>query len=209
MILDASFYEQSTVEVARQLLGKLLVRQTAEGRASGLIVEVESYLHVDDPASHSHRGPGNKNRSMYLEPGSLYVYSIHAKYCMNVVTEPIGKGAAVLIRAVEPFEGKDWMARNRPGSAERDLTRGPARLCQALGIDRRLDGHDLKQGVGVWVEIPNWLQPDRLSVTESSRIGISSAQDLPLRLFVDGNRYVSGLAKYHSIPPRTSLVADG
>ncbi len=206
MILDSQFYSQSTLQVARQLLGKLLVRQLGDTRLSGVIVEVESYLSRHDSASHSYRGPNKKNRSMYLEAGRLYVYPIHAKYCLNVVTEPEGQGAAVLIRALEPYEGIERLAENRKGATERDWMRGPSRLCQAMQVDRSLDGIDLKLGEEIWIESPTTeLPPFRCA--RSSRIGISSAQDKLLRLFVDGNRFVSGLARHHTKPPKSRLVS--
>ena len=206
-ILDPSFYSQSTTQVARQLLGKLLVRQLGNRRLSGLIVEVESYLSRGDSASHSYRGPNKKNGSMYLEPGRLYVYPIHAKYCMNVVTEPEGQGAAVLIRALEPIEGIDLLAENRQRAAERDWLRGPSRLCQALAVDRTLDGIDLKRGKEIWIETSS-VPLETFRCRRSSRIGISSAQEKQLRLFVDGNRFVSGLARQHSIPPKNRLRGE-
>ena len=104
--LSIDFYSQTTVEVARNLLGKVLVRKLDNGEIlAGIVVETEAYLPADDPASHSFRGLGRKNASMFEAAGTLYVYPIHAKYCLNVVTEPKGLGAAVLIRALQPIEG--------------------------------------------------------------------------------------------------------
>ena len=111
----------------------------------GLIVETEAYLAADDPASHSHRGPTPRNRSMFAEPGTLYVYSIHAKYCMNAVTEAEGVGSAVLIRAMEPIWGIELMQFARGTEDRLRLCRGPAMLCQALSIDRSYDGSDISE----------------------------------------------------------------
>jgi DNA-3-methyladenine glycosylase len=175
--------------------------------ARGVIVEVEAYLDRDDEASHSFGGRKVKNRSMFMKPGTLYVYPIHAKYCMNIVTEPEGQGAAVLIRAVEPIEGFALMqARRGDRVLERDLTRGPARLCQAFAIDRQMDGVDLLTSSDVWLEVePRGLEVLPLQIIASPRIGISRSQDRLLRFFVDGNRYVSGCARCHSRPNRESF----
>lgn len=209
--LDTEFFTQTTRQVARQLLGKRLVRITDGGtRLSGIIVEVEAYLPRSDLASHSHRGVSKKNAAMFLEPGRLYVYSIHAKHCLNVVTEPRGQGAAVLIRALEPSEGIQPMLEHRGLAADGTLpaaidlktaiamTSGPARLCQALAIDRSHDGLNLVTGPSVWLEdTPALTFPTRL-VTRGPRIGISQSTELPLRWFLDGHHFVSGLARAHS-----------
>ena len=147
--LGKRFYSRRTDEVARDLLGKVLVRQLPDGaRLAGVIVEVEAYLASDDPASHSARGQRVSNASMFQAAGTLYVYPIHAKYCLNVVTEAKGVGAAVLIRALQPTEGLDRMMQHRATESVRSLTTGPARLCQALQVDRSCDGEDLIN----WVE---------------------------------------------------------
>lgn len=209
--LSHDFFTQTTRQVARQLLGKRLVRIAPDGtRLSGIVVEVEAYLSRDDLASHSHRGPSRRNATMFLEPGRLYVYSIHAKHCLNVVTEPVGRGAAVLIRAIEPSEGIRLMLEHR-GLSSADLapaagdlktaiaaTAGPARLCQALRIDCVQDGLQLVSDRRVWLEqIPALSIPTRL-IRRGPRIGISRSQDLPLRYFLDGHYFVSGLARDHS-----------
>ncbi len=204
--IDPAFYQLPTAEVARGLLGKRLVcRSPANRRLSGLIVEVEAYLADDDPASHSHRGPGRKNASMFKSAGTLYVYPIHARFCLNVVTEPEGRGAAVLIRALEPCEGVDWMRVNRSGSES--LATGPARLCQALGVDRQFDGEDLIESDRIWIEeCPLPYPASDVRIAASRRIGISQATELMLRWFVDGNRYVSGCARDHSSGRRHSQL---
>jgi DNA-3-methyladenine glycosylase len=187
--LDRSFYDRDPVVVARELLGKRLVTKTREGVSTGRIVEVEAYLSADDPACHAARGMTKRNASMFAPPGLAYVYSIHSRWCFNVVTLPEGVGSAVLIRAVEPLDGLALMHERRAG-VERvlDLARGPARLCQALGIDRGLDGHDLTRGRRLWIE-NGGREPFEVLVTP--RIGISCGQDLPLRFLVAGSAYVS------------------
>jgi len=130
--LGHDFFAGPTEQVARSLLGKLLVTALPDGqRLSGLIVEVEAYLAEHDPASHSARGRSPKNASMFAPPGTLYVYSIHAKHCLNIVTEPAGRGAAVLIRALEPWEGQSTMLEHRGLHAPHSAT--SARRAQQPG----------------------------------------------------------------------------
>ncbi len=197
-ILKRAFYDRPVTIVAPELLGKRLVRNWNGQRVSGLIVEVEAYLAKDDPASHSYRGPTRRNRSMFGPPGHAYVYTIHTRYCLNVVCESPGQGAAVLIRAVEPDEGTHLMAQWREGHPPLDWARGPGRLCQAFGLDLAWDGWDLTRGQGLWIEhgpaLPTW------KIGTSPRIGIRLAQDLPLRFFVQGHRYVSGPRRCHGRP---------
>ncbi|MFM8407343.1 MAG: DNA-3-methyladenine glycosylase [Pirellulaceae bacterium] len=194
-----------TVLAARQLLGKLLVRQTDQGRCSGWIVEVEAYLDQEDDASHSRCGPTPRNRSMFLDGGCFYVYQIHQQHCLNWVTCPAGVGSAVLIRALQPREGIDWMEKRRGTSDPRRLTTGPGRLCQALAIDRTLDGKASTPGGSLWIEPSAIQSQSRWDIRATPRIGISQSTDLTLRFFVDGNLYVSGCARDHSRPRRDIL----
>ena len=153
-----------------------------DGRwVGGLIVETEAYLHHRDPASHSWRGLTASNRSMFAGPGTLYVYPIHAKYCLNAVTQAEGEGTAVLIRAIEPTWGREEMQRRRGMEELRRLTRGPAMLCQALGINRDDDGRSLLNdpGIGIYEGTD---QVRRVMATR--RIGISRAVRRKLR-FID------------------------
>lgn len=164
---------------------------------------------------------------MFLPAGHLYVYSIHTHHCLNVVSEPQGCGAAVLIRAVEPMEGTDQMTQLRGGCSPRDLTRGPGRLCRALHVTRQLDGFDLSLGDQIWLESdhihrslmrsqsaersPTEIQPPTAAEAApwrigcSGRIGIRQAADRPWRFFIDANRFVSGPASCHTRPPRHQL----
>lgn len=199
--LKPAFYRRSADLVAPKLLGCCLVRVTPEGITTGWIVETEAYLPDNDPASHAARGQTPSNRSMFAAPGTAYVYPIHAKHCFNVATDREGIGSAVLIRAVEPCCG-DTVIESRRGTARRvDWCRGPARLCQAFAIDRQLDGRDMTTAETLW--ITQGLSPPRIS--RSPRIGVTSAQESPLRFFVDGNRYVSGRRGDHSSPAVESL----
>lgn len=151
--LQQGFYLRPTLQVARDLLGRTLVRTLDGRRLSGRICEVEAYVGEEDLASHAARGPSLRNRSMYGPGGLAYVYLIYGMhYCLNVVTEDAGFPAALLIRAIEPLEGLAAMQANRGDRPTRALVNGPAKLCQALAIDRRLDGHDLTAGVDLWLE---------------------------------------------------------
>jgi len=199
-ILPESFYNREVAQVARELLGMTLVRVSNDQRTSGIIVETEAYLHGTDPASHSFRGPTRRNASMFGAPGCAYVYTIHTRFCLNAVAEAKERGAAVLLRAIEPLDGVPLMQQRRRQSALNQLTTGPGKLCEALAIDRSLDGWDLTQGENLWIERPSKLLP--FDIASSSRIGISSAQDLKLRFFIRGNRFVSGPKHLHGVGER-------
>jgi DNA-3-methyladenine glycosylase len=178
-----------TASLACGLIGKIVVRETAEGLVSGRIVETEAYP-VGDPAGHAYRGMTARNRSLFLSPGHAYVYLVYGtSYMLNVASETTGVGAGVLIRALEPMDGIPIMERNRGARNLHVLTRGPGRLARALEIDRRLDGTDLcRRG-------PLWLACDgqqRADIGRSVRIGISRGAELLLRFYVRNSRFVSG-----------------
>lgn len=185
--LPREFFARPTLEVARDLVGRVLAVPCSEGLCAVRLVEVEAYLGVGlDPASHAHRGPTPRSRVMFATPGGLYVYFIYGMHhCMNVVCEPEGVAGAVLLRAAEPLAGLGEMERRR-GVAGTSALSGPGRLCQALGIDRSWDGSDLVTGpIGLWPGRP----PRELGV--SGRIGIRAAADRPYRFFDPDSRYVS------------------
>ena len=167
----------------------MLVRTLAEGIASGRIVETEAYG-IGDPAGHAYRGITPRNRALFLERGHAYVYLAYGtSFMLNVSSETIGVGAGVLIRAIEPTDGVAIMERNRGVTRLRDLARGPGRLCEALEIDRRLNGIDLCQ------DGPLWLGCDGVApgeIAQSKRIGITRAADSPMRFYARNNRFVSG-----------------
>lgn len=198
--LERPFYDHEPAVVARELLGTMLLRRTAEGLVGGRIVEVEAYLGSGDTSSHSARGLTKRNASMFGPPGHAYVYTIHAKWCLNVVTEGAGVGSAILIRAIEPLIGLPLMQQRRGREKLLELARGPARLCQALDIDRDEDGWDLTLGKQLWISDES-KQVGEERIACSPRIGISSATDLLLRFFYEGNVFVSGR--------RTGRVAPG
>jgi DNA-3-methyladenine glycosylase len=197
--LPREFYLRDTVTVALDLLGKRLVRATRWGRLEGRIVEVEAYLAEGDPACHAARGPTRKSAVMFGPAGLLYVYAIHSRHCLNVVTEPRGVGAAVLIRALEPIAGIPVMQRQRGREKPLELTRGPGRLCEALAVDRRLNGWNLTRGQRIWIRSePAGETLPAPRILTSPRIGISTNQEALLRFFVADNPFVSG--KRHGLP---------
>ena len=188
-LLERPLLPTGTVELARFLLGKTVVRAWPEGAASGRIVETEAYL-TGDAASHAFRGMTPRNRSMFLERGHAYVYLAYGTSMMlNVSSETAGVGEAVLIRALEPMAGIAWMERNRGTTTLRDLTRGPGRLAQALAIDRALDGVDLCRHGALWLG-EDGFAPGEIGV--GIRIGITKDADRPLRFYLRGNPFVSG-----------------
>jgi len=186
LVLPRSFYERGTVEVARDLLGKVLVH----GAAAGIVVETEAYLGGDDLASHSAVGITDRTRVIFGPPGHAYVYLSYGMHdCMNIVAESAGKPGCVLIRALEPIEGLDVMRVRRPKArTDRDLTSGPGKLTRALGITRKHTGTDMTRGDLVVLTRPA-IQAFEIAVTP--RIGISKCTNLPLRFFIKGNRFVS------------------
>jgi DNA-3-methyladenine glycosylase len=206
MRLKADFFDASTLTIAKRLLGKKLVRQLPEGIVAGWIVETEAYLWRGDPACHASRGITASNQAMFGPPGSLYVYPIHAKFCLNVVTERAGRGAAVLIRAIEPTDGLGILSQYRQGVEPTQRTNGPGKLCLAMSIDRRHNGIDLNENSEIWIESPEVPFRPRWKIKTSGRIGISAGQDKPWRFFIDGNRFVSGRASDHTQPPRNRLT---
>src|SRR6478736_5029333 len=149
--LGREFYAREPAVVARELLGKYLLRETSAGLCGGRIVEAEAYLSRRDPACHASRGMTRRTAVMFGEPGFAYVYMIHHRWCLNVVTEPAGVASAVLIRAIEPLFGLELMHQRRRTDIVRDLARGPARLCEALAVDRTYNGWDLTSGRELWV----------------------------------------------------------
>jgi DNA-3-methyladenine glycosylase len=198
-----------TAQLARFLIGKMLVRVLDEGLAGGRIVETEAYG-IGDPAGHAWRGMTPRNRALFLERGHAYVYLAYGtSFMLNVSSETTGVGAGVLIRAIEPTDGIAIMERNRGTVRVRDLARGPGRLSAALEIDRRLDGIDLCRAGPLWLgsggRAPDEIDfchagPRRLGadgrapdeIGESTRIGITRAADSLLRFYVRGSRFVSG-----------------
>jgi DNA-3-methyladenine glycosylase len=182
------FLDNVASEVAPRLLGCTLERTLNGKTLRATIVETEAYDQTD-LASHSYRGKTSRTEVMFGTAGHLYVYFTYGMhYCCNIVVGPEGYGAAVLIRALEPIEGKDLMALRRNGRAGKELTNGPAKLCQALDIDKALNGHDLHEQP-LRLIIGEQLPADQ--IVQTTRIGISQAKDVPWRFYIRGNSYVS------------------
>ena len=197
--LPRAFFKPAADLVAPELLGHLLVRRTSDGFCGGPIAEVEAYL-FEDPASHSFVGETARNRSMYGPPGHAYVYFIYGNhYCVNAVTGPKGVGEAVLIRAIEAEIGSDIMRRNRQVTKEVELTNGPAKLCEALQIDRSLDAADLCAAGSPLIIARNpvrkkWLQ-ERGPIVRTTRIGITKGSQSLLRFYGAKSAFVSRRAR--------------
>ncbi len=189
MILSKSFYSRPTVQVAKDLLGQILVHKHPAGTTAGLIVEVEAYLPKNDPGCHASRGMTPRNGVMFGPAGHAYVYFCYGNHFMfNVVTDREGVPGAVLVRALEPAEGATVMAGRRGKWKETDLglTNGPGKLVQALGISR------------IHNEMPLWQKPLYLkkakrveAIGVTTRIGITEGWELPLRFYLKGNPFVS------------------
>jgi len=188
MKLRREFYNRPTLKVAKDLLGKYLVVDKNGTKLSGKIVETEAYRGHYDPASHAYGGMTPRNRIMFGEPGRAYVYFTYGMYyCLNIITERKGFPAAVLIRALEPIEGIEIMRRRRKKEKLEDLTSGPGKLCQAMGVDKLLNGADLI-GKTIYAE-------DRSEAAEkiisTIRIGIDEGKEKKWRFYLKGNRFIS------------------
>src|SRR6266850_5824015 len=193
--LPRSFYQPTAKIVAAQILGHWLIRNTPAGPCGGVIVETEAYLR-DDPAAHGFSGPTPRNRVMFGGPGHGYVYLIYGyHFCVNAVCRPTGVAEAVLLRAIEPTFGEESLRRQRPVGDRRSLTNGPAKLCEALHIDRGLDGIDLRDPKAtLWIAENPKVEDFRKRhgpIITTTRIGITRAAALPLRFYLDGSEYVS------------------
>lgn len=181
--LSARFYARPAAVVARRLLGHVLVSNVGGRRVAGRIVETEAYVGPHDPACHAWQGHRSaRNESLYGPPGITYVYFTYGMHwCLNAVTGPVDYPAAVLIRALEPLEGIAVMRRRRRGVSDRKLCAGPARLCQALGVDGALDGRLLTAGA---LRIVRDAGARGIVARVTPRIGIRRAVDWPLRFVV-------------------------
>ena len=193
--LPRSFYRRDSRVVAPELLGKLLVRRSIDGPSLvARIVEVEAYAGAEDPGSHGYRGETPRTRTMFGRPGHLYVYFTYGMHwCANAVCGEVGESSAVLLRAAAPLEGLDRMRADRGAAAkrDRDLCSGPAKLCQAFGIDSDFDGADLVTGDrGLRILDDGTPPPEVPAVTR--RVGLSAGVEHEWRWLVPGDPNVSG-----------------
>lgn len=189
--LPRSFYEKDTVSVAKALLGKVLVRKLNGVVSSGRIVETEAYRGEDDPASHAFRGRTPRNLLMFGCGGRAYVYFVYGRnWCLNATTETTGAPGAVLIRAIEPLQGLEPMMARREKRDLGNLTNGPGKLTQALGINGDLNGADLTRRGPLFIE--ESLCYEAIDLVATTRVGVSAGRQLPWRFFIAGNSFVSG-----------------
>jgi DNA-3-methyladenine glycosylase len=211
MLISRDFFARHSVQVAPELLGCVLEHRTAAGLVAVELTEVEAYEGETDPASHAYRGKTRRNAVMYGPPGHAYVYFTYGMhFCVNLVCLPAGSASAVLLRAGTVTEGEDLARARRVKSAavvaSRDLARGPARLCQALGIDRSLDGADVcAAGSPLRVRWPGARRTDRSAkIISGPRVGIARAAEVPWRFWIEGDATVS--AYRANVPRKRKLV---
>jgi len=194
-VLQREFYNREPVTFAKEVLGKVLVRETIEGVTAGIIVETEAYLAQNDPANHAFKGKTNRNKSMFGPAGHAYVYRIHQVCCLNAVTEPENVPSAVLIRALMPIEGVDLM-RKRLGRDDPLPATGPGKLCMAMAIDLSFDGWDLTLGKQLWIaEMNKPFEIGEGDIAVTGRIGVTAAKDLPLRFFLRQKPFINFVSK--------------
>ena len=193
--LNRSFYRGELLQVAKSLLGKILVKVDRKISLSGKIVEVEAYHGDFDKAAHSYNGMTERTKIMFEEGGYLYVYFTYGAHnCCNVVTGKKGQGTAVLIRAVEPLTGIEKMIKNRFGRKLKNekeifnLTSGPGKICKSFGINRKHSGTDLT-GDEIFILEGEKIKSEDIGI--SKRIGISKSVDLPWRFFIKDNQFLS------------------
>jgi DNA-3-methyladenine glycosylase len=186
-ILGKEFYNRKTEEVARSLLGKILVRRLQNELLGGIIVETEAYFGANDPASRAFHGIKQYNRVMFDEPGQMFIYNVHKYWMLNFIAHDDGVGG-ILIRAIEPKMGLEMMKKNRRVEKSRDLTSGPGKLTLALGIDKSLNGKDITSESGSVFVLDNDFD---YKLGTSHRIGVTKDLLEHYRFFISGNKYVS------------------
>lgn len=189
IILPREFYTRKTTIVAKELLGKRIIRKLGNIRIEGKIVETEAYGGKEDPASHAYRGVTERNKVMFEEPGHVYVYFTYGNHwCLNFVAHEQNKPGAVLIRAIEPISGIEYMKKFRNISNLENLCNGPGKLTKALKIDKKLNGIDITKEGELYVVNS---EEKNFEVEVSSRIGIKKGKDKLWRFFIKGNPFVS------------------
>ena len=189
-VLPRGFYDRPTEQVARDLLGKVVVHEESDGSTAGRIVETEAYLGADDEAAHSFAGVTVRTEVIFGPPGHAYVYfSYGMHHCLNLVAEQAGRAGCVLIRALEPIEGVERMFERRPrAKSPRDLCSGPGKLTQALGLNLSHYGADVTSGP---LTVREPLQARAFAIARGPRVGITRSADLPLRFWIRDDPFVS------------------
>ena len=210
-LIPREFLSRPAQEVAPDLLGCVFEHETADGLVAVALTEVEAYAGEVDPASHAYRGRTGRNAVMYGPAGHAYVYFTYGMhFCVNVVCMPPGTASAVLLRAGQVIAGEELArARRGPASTPRDLARGPARLCQALGIDRRLDGADLcdeASPLRLRKAVATVRSEEKTAIHTGPRVGVREGADVPWRFWLDGASTVSA---YRPHVPRRRGAASG
>lgn len=190
MKLSRSFYLRPTLEVANDIIGKVIVYNSPKGRLSARIVEVEAYIGMDDPACHGAVGKTKRNSVMFGEGGFLYIYFIYGMYyCLNFVTEKEGYPSAILLRAAEPIDGIDIMLKNHPNQKNNDrILSGPGKFCRAFGITTKQNGLDLTNKTIYLEEL--FESPDK--IVRTKRIGIKKGKELLYRFIDSSSNSISG-----------------
>ena len=200
-LIPREFLSRPAQEVAPDLLGCVFEHETADGLVAVALTEVEAYAGEVDPASHAYRGRTVRNAVMFGPAGHAYVYFTYGMhFCVNVVCMPPGTASAVLLRAGQVIAGEELArARRGPASTPRDLARGPARLCQALGIDRRLDGADLSDEASplrLRKAVATVRSEEKTAIHTGPRVGVREGADVPWRFWLDGAATVSAYRPY-------------
>lgn len=200
--VDRAELPADAADLARWLIGRIIVHDAPEGRTSGRIVETEAYV-PGDTACHAFRGETPRNRTLFRERGHAYVYISYGMHRMlNVSAETEGVGAGVLLRAIEPLDGLALMRSRRGVEPLLDLARGPGRMAEALGVTLGQDGADLCTPGSLWLA-DDGAAPGEIGV--SVRIGITKEVDRPLRFFLRGSRFVSGPRRLSDPIPSPSM----
>jgi DNA-3-methyladenine glycosylase len=189
-LLDRAFFKRPTLNVAPDLLGKIIVHKTDGQFVAGKIVETEAYLGNGDEAAHSARGRTQSTQVIFGPPGRAYVYLCYGMYeCLNLIAEPDGQAGCVLIRALEPLAGIEQIEQRRPRAKRlRDLASGPGKLTLALGVTRARNGADVTRGE---LTVRELREPESFAIVQTTRIGISVSRDLPYRFYIKDNDFVS------------------
>ena len=200
-LIPREFLARPAQEVAPDLLGCVFEHETADGLVAVALTEVEAYAGEVDPASHAYRGRTGRNAVMFGPAGHAYVYFTYGMhFCVNVVCMPPGTASALLLRAGLVIAGEELArARRGPASTPRDLARGPARLCQALGIDRRLDGADLSDEASplrLRKAVATVRSEEKTAIHTGPRVGVREGADVPWRFWLDGAATVSAYRPY-------------
>jgi len=188
-VLARDFYDREPATVAKDLLGKILVRRLGNGILSGRIVETEAYYGKDDPASRAYKGRKPFNELMFMNTGKTFIYMVHANWLLNIVAHKQGQVGGILIRAIEPLKGTETMLKNRKTKDMKDLTNGPGKLTKALAVTKDLNGIDVTKRDSEIVIVE--AKGEDFETGSSHRIGVKHDLPQPLRFYIKQNKFVS------------------